>query len=330
MKPRISVVIPTHKRPESLSVALDAILNQTYPKKKYEVIVVSDTQDDTLHIVEKKFRKKGVRFYRIENKCCDAKRNFGIKKAKGEIIAFTDDDCIPDSDWLENLGAAFRKNKDAAGVEGLIYSNYKHLYEQAPENLTGKKYISANYAFKRSVLIETKGFDERYCYFAEDTDLGFKVISAGYNIVFDPKVRVFHPAKKISPLQIIKNLHMVRNNLLLHKKFPKLFKEHFGYRLIRDFILGLFAWLLLFFYAMAILVPIFILLAIPFTLIGVFYVITKARQREYKITELLAYCFFLYVRYLMLVPTSAYYWLKISSEVTYKGDSNADSFFASK
>ncbi|MCX8189861.1 MAG: glycosyltransferase [Candidatus Diapherotrites archaeon] len=313
MQPEISVVIPTHKRPDKLSIALGSLLQQTYPKEKYEVLVISDTKDNTFGSISKKFRKHKVKFYKIKNKCCDVKRNYGIKKAKGKIIAFTDDDCIPDKDWLEEIDKIFKKNEDIAGVEGLIYSNFNHLYEQAPENLTGGRYISANYAFKKFALEAVGGFDERYCYFAEDTDLAFKIISKGYKIVFSPTVRVFHPAKLVNPINFLKNQHITRNTLLLYKKFPKLYHEHFGYSIFRELAYGCIAWGIFFSYLLGIKMFPFLIIALSLSVTGIIYLASKARKRKYTIKELAAYSFFLYLWYLINFFVFIYYWTTLKA-----------------
>lgn len=106
----VTVVIPTYNAERTLGKTIEACLNQDYPKEKLEVIVVDDgSTDNTAQIV----KRYPVR-YIFQEKGGPAKaRNTGWKNAKGEIICFTDADCIPPKDWVEKFYNDFvKKNCD--------------------------------------------------------------------------------------------------------------------------------------------------------------------------------------------------------------------------
>src|SRR5687767_11389481 len=100
----ISVVIPTYKRPALLKRCLDALIRQTLGKDGFEVIVVSDGPDEETATLLKSMEDEApeVRYAALpEKKGPAAARNLGWKTARASIIAFTDDDCVPDSNWLK-------------------------------------------------------------------------------------------------------------------------------------------------------------------------------------------------------------------------------------
>src|ERR1700712_2747177 len=102
----ISVVIPTYKRPELLLKCLKSLLSQVCSKSDFEVIVVSDGPDYTTELLVESFNKNGFTFkYNHNPKKAGpaAARNIGWKMASSNLIAFTDDDCLPHKDWLINL-----------------------------------------------------------------------------------------------------------------------------------------------------------------------------------------------------------------------------------
>ncbi len=234
-------MIPAHNRPDFLEKTINAILEQSV--EEFELLVVGFKGNGTIERVKPLFSDKRIRFFKIASSFPDKKRNFGIKKAGAEIVAFTDDDCIPDKNWLDELLKEF-KDKKLAGVEGLTYNDNKRLFFHATENLEGGKFPACNYAFRKKWLEKVKGFDEEYNFFREDTDLAFKVLNAGGKVKFSDKARVFHPPRKL-PLHFpLKELKMVKGDVRLFKKFPSLYKMHFGFVCRGSFKQALVSWFL--------------------------------------------------------------------------------------
>ena len=96
---RVSVIIPVHNNTEGLRSCLDALTNQSYPKELYEIITVDSNSTENIKQVVDRYRQ--VVFTSETEHGSYAARNKGISLAKGEILAFTDSDCIPASDWIE-------------------------------------------------------------------------------------------------------------------------------------------------------------------------------------------------------------------------------------
>jgi glycosyltransferase involved in cell wall biosynthesis len=118
---KVSVVIPTYNRPDMLITLLKSLENQTF--KNFEVVVVVDGDDKTANIV-KNYKKNCPYPLEVEvipNSGCSVARNRGISLAKSNIVAFTDDDCVPDNDWLKK-GIMYFENSNVVGIEGVIYT----------------------------------------------------------------------------------------------------------------------------------------------------------------------------------------------------------------
>jgi len=123
MLPAISVVIPTYNRAPVLRLCLDALAAQDYAGP-WQVIVVDDGSTDETPDVMSAF--PGFVYLQQENRGPAAARNRGIQEAKGEIVAFTDDDCLAPADWLSRLTDGYDRYPQVAGVGG---------YLEAPEQI---------------------------------------------------------------------------------------------------------------------------------------------------------------------------------------------------
>jgi len=199
----ISVIIPAYNAEKLISACLDALINQTMDLSVYEIIVVDDGSTDRTVEIVKSF--KNVRLIQQENKGPAAARNNGVKHAKGDIVLFTDSDCVPEKDWIEKMTQAFRDHSDIVGVKGAYKSKQKELaarfvqveYEDKYDVLLRDKYIdfidTYSAAFKRDVFLQFDGYDISFplaC--AEDVELTFRMFSKGHKMVFNPKAIVYH------------------------------------------------------------------------------------------------------------------------------------------
>lgn len=231
------MLIPTYNRSRRLFELLKKLENQTY--KNFEVIVIDDgSTDETKLMVENIDVSYELRYYYKKNEGTSSAQNYGIEKAKGDIIAHTNDDCLPDDDWLENALKYFN-NKNVVGVEGLVYTNFrdKRVYRTISneEFLKGKKclldgFFGANILYKKDVLKKVGGLDERFKpFFREDSDLAWRALDHG-KIVFAKDVRVFHPAH-ISKKSGFQDRYLFRkscymNDALLYSKHKKKYLEY--------------------------------------------------------------------------------------------------------
>jgi GT2 family glycosyltransferase len=234
MSIRVSVVIPTFRRPQLLKRCIDALLMQTLHPSEFEIIIVDDDgSDETRELVARSARSSqpAIRYLRNGGKHGPAAaRNEGWKNAKGPLIAFTDDDCIPERDWLARGMAAF--NDDTAGVCGRIIvpvSRTPTDYELNTSFLEFAEFATANCFYTRTALESAGGFDERFTKaWREDADLFFTLLKRGEPMLFVRDAVVVHPVRTggwgISLREQSKSMF----NALLYKKHPVLYKKKIG------------------------------------------------------------------------------------------------------
>ena len=204
----ISVVIPVFNDSKRLTACLEALENQTYPKSLYEVIVVDNgsTTGEAIGDVVSRF---GQALATYESRPGSyAARNKGISLAQGNVIAFTDADCIPASDWLEKGVANLVRTPNCGLVAGKIdffFQNpnqptvvefYDSLYA-----LPQKKFIeehkfgaTANLFTFKSVLDQIGLFDDNLKS-GGDQQWGMRVFLAGYQQIYADDACVAHPAR---------------------------------------------------------------------------------------------------------------------------------------
>jgi glycosyltransferase involved in cell wall biosynthesis len=212
-------------------------LNQTYPKEKFEIILVDDgSNDDTVAELDKLLRNvksPAVKIIHNEIKKGPANaRNKGILESRGTLVAFTDADCIPNKDWLTELVKGF-KDDSIGGVTGKVVTNFERLlYPLRVSPLS--EFVTCNIAYTRSVLTQSGFFDERFkCPFREDSDLAYRILDLGYKITHQDSAVVFHPVKQIKLKDLLRVPRYHAYDILLFKKHPKRAKSTVDIRLCR-------------------------------------------------------------------------------------------------
>jgi len=231
--PFISVVVPTYRRPMLLARCLDALLAQILPSSDFEIIVVSDGPDiETKRVVEQfvQRRSHAIRYYALGGRRGPAAaRNVGWQNAKGELIAFTDDDCIPDRDWLQKFQYAYQFNElTHVAFHGRTVVPIPRIptdYEANVSNLERAEFITANCAVTKQALVEARGFDETFARaWREDSDLQFTLIRRKIPIIPVNAV-VTHPVRKAPWGVCLKEEKKGMYDALLYKKHPRLYRR---------------------------------------------------------------------------------------------------------
>lgn len=199
----ISVIVPTYNAANTIRDTIEALLNQNYPKNKYEVIFVDDgSNDDTVKII-KSYKK--VKLIKQKHKGPAAARNLGAKKARGGILLFTDSDCVPSRNWIRDMIKPL-KNSKIVGVSGtyrtlnkdsLIARFVGYEISRNHEIMKKQKYIdfigSYSAAYRKDIFLKFGGFDESFPIASgEDPELSFRISKAGYKMVFQSKAYVYH------------------------------------------------------------------------------------------------------------------------------------------
>lgn len=203
--PRISVVVPAFNCEKTIAQCIESILLQSHPVD--EVIIVDDGSTDKTSEIIQNF--KNVIYLRQSNAGPAAARNLGESRASGELVFFTDSDCLADRNWILCLFKHFQEEGVAvvSGSYGIsnpqfrlarcvhqeIIFRHQRLMPKYP-----KSFGSFNFGIKKDVFRQIGRFDETYRYASgEDNDLSYKVLKNGYKIYFEPesKVNHFHPTK---------------------------------------------------------------------------------------------------------------------------------------
>jgi len=196
-KPFFSVIIPTYHRNALLTKCLDCLApgRQTLSPEQYEVIVTDDgSQTTAAQIVGEHY--PWAQWVVGPGKGAAANRNNGAKYAQGEWLAFTDDDCLPDQQWLEGYAKAVTAYPSCQVFEGRTYANRskQSLAEKAPINESGGFLWSCNFVIRRDLFETIAGFDERFNYYGmEDVDLAFRLRKLKYRFPFIYTASVCHP-----------------------------------------------------------------------------------------------------------------------------------------
>lgn len=212
MHPTISIVINTLNRAPLLARTLDSFRWLKY-RGEFEVIVVNGPSTDHTEEVIASWLPH-IRAGRCEEANLSMSRNIGICMASGELVAFIDDDAIPEPEWLEQLARAY-DHPGVGGAGGLVFdqSGYTYQYEYSTATRLANANWSAagsaehlsfpgsfefpylqgtNASFRRSALIEVGGFDEELEYYLDETELCCRLIDAGFLIRQLPDAMVHH------------------------------------------------------------------------------------------------------------------------------------------
>jgi glycosyltransferase involved in cell wall biosynthesis len=229
--PAITVVIATYNRSTSLKETLTALQQQDFNYTKFEVIVVNDgSTDNTLQILEafKNVAPFRFNYFTQANRGPAAARNKGIEQALGSIIAFTDDDCIPDYNWISTIYHSFELSH-WVGVQGSTYTDVSKitpLTHQIDNSQGNASVPTCNAAYLRSVLLAVSGFDESFPFpHNEDADLAWRVNKLG-TIGFEAQMRVYHPVRTDSFKKVASRMKILESEFRLFAKHPRAYRMY--------------------------------------------------------------------------------------------------------
>jgi len=231
----ISVIIPTYRRPALLGRCLEAIRQQNCPDCSFEVLVVSDGPDEATQSLVRTLNGTypgfPLSFFELPAKRGPAAaRNYGWQKGAGELVVFTDDDCIPETGWLDAYWTAYQlRNQSLIGFTGKVIVPVPARptdYQKNVAHLSTAEFITANCACSRAALERIGGFDEEFpIAWREDSELQFRLLRENLPIIHVAEAVICHPARAASWGTSIRDQQKSMFNALLFKKHPELYRE---------------------------------------------------------------------------------------------------------
>lgn len=202
----LSIVIPTLNSVATISGALSSIFANESCGETFEVLMVDNGSSDATVDLAKRFP---VKIYHCPRRGIGPPRNLGIQKAQGDIVCFTDSDCIVEKDWIAKISHFFDRHAEADGVGGPVLS-YPCCQNKIQE-LTGKIFVEdqeypqslkkvqagslrgvifgSNSAYKRNALVRSGGFVEPG---GSNLELALRLVANGKRLFFDPSIIVYH------------------------------------------------------------------------------------------------------------------------------------------
>jgi len=242
MKPHdrvdICVVVPTFHRPALLHSCLSALLSQTLPQHRFEIIVVDDGHDDVTRdcvlALAALAPAPRIRYLRpATGRGPAVARNCGWRATDAPLVAFTDDDTQPDPGWLRHGIEALTQQPQWVAAAGQVWVPRREMrmsrpptdHELMTRGLESAEFVTANAFVRRAALVAVDGFDERFRRaWREDSDLQFRLQQLG-TVGRAPLALVWHPVR---PERWGVSLRQQRNvfyDALLYRKHPRLYRQ---------------------------------------------------------------------------------------------------------
>ncbi|MBX7207579.1 MAG: glycosyltransferase [Verrucomicrobiaceae bacterium] len=198
--PRISVIVCTRNGAATLRACLAALEKQRHVN--HEVLVIDDGSTDATAGIAGEFT--AFRYIRQDHTGLSAARNHGAREAAGEVLAFTDDDCVPDDEWLLRLSAAYddpkwvaaggpnvppppRNRTEVAVADAPGAPTHVLLSDEEAEHLPG-----CNLSVRKDALLRIGGFREEFTTAGDDVDICWRLRAAGGKLRFVPAAMVWH------------------------------------------------------------------------------------------------------------------------------------------
>ena len=197
----ISVIIPAYNAEKTITQCIKSLLDQTVVREAYEVIVVNDGSTDN---TEELLKSLGIRYYSQANQGPAAARNKGVALSQGDIVLFTDSDCVAEKNWIQEMLSPF-KNSEIVAVKGRYKSHQKGIiprfaqleFEERYGLLEKYPYIdfvdTYSAGFRKEIFLAVGGFDPSFPHANnEDVDLSYRLAHKGYLMVYNPKAIIYH------------------------------------------------------------------------------------------------------------------------------------------
>lgn len=243
--PFISVIVPVYNDSEQLKTCLNVLEHQTYPQELYEIIVIDNNSQEDIAAVVDRFSQACLTYE--SRRGSYAARNQGLSVAKGELIGFTDSDCIPASDWIEKGVENLLRHPECGLVAGKIELFFKtpgkptvvELYDSM-NFLRQEHYVEQlNFGATANLFTYRSVFNRVGLFNADlkssgDREWGQRVHKSGYTQIYAEDVCVTHPAR-YEFKEMSKKISRITRGHYGTRKYSKMNLLAFAIELYRDF-----------------------------------------------------------------------------------------------
>jgi glycosyltransferase involved in cell wall biosynthesis len=229
--PKVSVVVCAYNAARTLPECLRSLGEIDYPD--YEVILVDDGSTDHTPAIAAEFPQ--FVYVRQPNRGLSVARNVGAERATGEVVAYTDADCVVDADWLRCVvqglqcqgvdaigGPNITPHTDGWSAQCVAVSpgNPSHvmLDDCRAEHIPG-----CNMAFRREALMRLGGFDPQYRQAGDDVDMCWRLLDEGGSIGYASGAFVWHHRRETVRAYLKQQIGYGKAEALLHFKHPQRF-----------------------------------------------------------------------------------------------------------
>jgi len=229
--PMVSVVICAYNAERTMEACLKSLRELDYPN--YEVVIVDDGSRDATAEIAARFPE--FRLIRQPNKGLSVARNVGMQAARGEIVAYTDSDCVVDPHWLTFMAGAMTANgfdgcggpnyapHEAGRIEACVSASpgapcQVLTAEDRAEHLAG-----CNMVFRKTVLQRIGGFDPQFTAAGDDVDICWRALEAGFVLGFCPAAFVWHFRRNTVKAYYNQQRGYGKAEAMLYLKYPERF-----------------------------------------------------------------------------------------------------------
>ncbi|MDW8040542.1 MAG: glycosyltransferase [Nitrososphaerota archaeon] len=212
--PKVSIIVPVKNGAQKIKDLLDSLMHVDYDRDKLEIIVVDGCSTDNTRDIVSRYP---VKLLTEEKPGVNVARNKGIKNSTGEIIAFTDHDCVVPRDWVKKIVENLRDPEVGCVGGQILRYNDDFLARYADESIipvmrifkkktvlnriSSPMYypVGCNFAVKREAVEKTGFFDERFEYGFDELEFAERVCEKGYKILLTPEITVKHKHRSTLP-----------------------------------------------------------------------------------------------------------------------------------
>lgn len=244
---RLTALICTYNRPKLFADALDALFNRAHELPD-ELVVVNggDERTDTLVAAYQERYPNRIKLIKTANKNLAASRNLGLPHCTGDIMAMTDDDAQVFPDWVTQMKRVHAAHPKAGAVGGVVLgSNTDSLVGKVADAVTFPVWTTArsvrtlpgvNISYKRKVLNQI-GLQDEILFRGEDVDFNWRVKKLGYDVWFDPSIKVYHHHRPTVRGFLNQHYMYGRAYYLVRRKWPEMYSIYpHGFNRPKDFL----------------------------------------------------------------------------------------------